>query len=197
MAGLQALPASTIHLPSRISALLPDHSPEHEIEVVLASVDTYIIALTRRMAHSLSFIKPSHIELEIDEIIQRVRIKLWWELQKRKITHLKAYIKVLVRSEYLDLCRQQRLAPSLNSDDTRDELELASVATGEEMQAPANELEQQEISADIISEIVQIICKLPARQRYAMLCSLKDYIDNAPRLIEALSRPCTRAIACA
>jgi hypothetical protein len=59
------------------------------------------------------------------------------------------------------------------------------IATGEEMQAPANELEQQEISADIISEIVQTICQLPARQQYAILCSLKDYIGDAPRLVEA------------
>ena len=63
------------------------------IEEILVRFDAYIVMLVQNKARSSTNIAhPDVLDLEIDEITQRVRIKFWKALLTKEIEHHKAYI---------------------------------------------------------------------------------------------------------
>src|SRR6266568_7822067 len=79
----------------------------NEIDEILRQNDGYILALAReKVPHHIA--SPDVLDLEIHELAQRSRIKLWRMLQTRQITHVKAYIRYIVHSESMDMIRRYK-----------------------------------------------------------------------------------------
>ena len=117
-----------------------------DLEGTLAEYHHYIVDLVEHMARRNSnLVRPEVFDLEIDEIVQRVRIKLWYALKEKSIKYLKAYIRTIVRNECNDLSRERKsLLPSLTHDDA--ERRTGEVMTNESqgMADPADEFEESE-----------------------------------------------------
>ncbi len=173
--------------PSGPSAFDSDYDA-HEIAEILRQNDNYILTLAREKV-------PRHIassevlDLEIQELAQRARIKLWRALQKRNITHLKAYIRCIVHSESIDMIRSSKSELPLPLDE-EGELYQGNVLVmfSEGMQDPLYELEQKEIAAEYITQVVDMLHSLPPCQRKIMICSLKEQLDDVPTLTQAFKK---------
>jgi DNA-directed RNA polymerase specialized sigma24 family protein len=156
-----------------------------DAEEILKQQDGYILALARKKVLRTG-VHTDVLDLEIDELAQNSRIKLWLALQKTQIINLKAYIRCIVHTEAVNLVRQRKdTLPLL--EDIEDELTYANVMVmpGEGMQDPSWELEQKELFMEQISRITDAVVELPPRQREAMICSLKDEIDDLLQLLRA------------
>ena len=122
---------------------------ENEINEILRENEDYILVLARKKV-------PRHIaprevlDLEIQELAQRSRIKLWCSLKKRKITHIKAYIRSIIHSESIDMMRCCKFELSLPLDEEGELYQgKVLVAPSEGMQDPLYELVQQEMVSEI------------------------------------------------
>ncbi len=153
-------------------------------EVTLRRVDGYIVSQVHRLGRYYSRdIHPAVLDLELDEIIQRVRIKLWQALEKRDIRYPYAYIKLIIQSEFIDMTRRQKHYLSLSIDEelTHAEVEIAA----RHMADVAETVAQQMDTSACLKEMIQAVLALPPRQQYAMICSLKECVDDLRQLIEA------------
>jgi hypothetical protein len=56
------------------------------------------------------------------------------------------------------------------------------------MQDPLYELEQKEIAAEYITQLVDMLHSLPPCQRKIMICSLKEQLDDVPTLTQAFKK---------
>jgi len=157
---------------------------DRDIEAILESVDEFILAQARKTIYRMT-LHPNMMQDEIYELAQMVRIKLWQTLQTRQIMSLKPYIYAIVRSESIRLLRSHRMIAPLCFDAEGELFQGQLIMTSSEgMQDPAETLEQQEQADIALTEVVQAIVTLPDRQRYAMICSLKDRTDDLLALVE-------------
>ncbi len=159
-----------------------------EIDEILRQNDSYILALAReKIPRHIAF--PEVLDLEIHELAQRSRIKLWRTLQKRHITCVKAYIRCIVHSESMDMVRCYKPDLPLPVDEDG-ELYQGDVllAPGEGMQDPLYELVQKETAAEYITQAVDILRSFPHCQRQVMICSLKDQLDDVLTLTKAFKK---------
>jgi len=153
-------------------------------EAILRRLDGYIISQVHRLGRCYSRdIHPAVLDLELDEIIQRVRIKLWQALEKRDIRYPYAYIKLIIQSEFIDMKRRQKpyLSVSIDEELSHDEVEIAA----RHMTDPAETIAQQIDAATCLKRMIQAVLALPPRQQNAMICSLKERVDDLRQLIEA------------
>jgi DNA-directed RNA polymerase specialized sigma24 family protein len=150
----------------------------NEINEILSQNDGYILALAREKVPR-NIASPEVLDLEIHELAQRSRIKLWRMLQTRHITHVKAYIRFIVHSESIDMIR--RYKPNLPLPiDEEGELYQGKVLVelGVGMRDPLFELENKEMAAEYIMHIVDVLRSLPHCQKQVMICSLRDQLDD-------------------
>ena len=153
-------------------------------EAILRRLDGYIISQVHRLGPCYSRdIHPAVLDLELDEIIQRVRIKLWQALEKRDIRYPYAYVKLIIQSEFIDMTRRQKPYLSLSIDEelTHAEVEIAA----RHMADPAETVAQRIDASTCLKEMIQAVLALPPRQQNAMICSLKERVDDLRQLIEA------------
>ena len=153
-------------------------------EAILRRLAGYIISQVHRLGRCYSRdIHPAVLDLELDEIIQRVRIKLWQALEKRVIYYRYAYIKLIIQSEFIDMKRRQKpyLSVSIDEGLTHAEVEIAT----RHMADPAETVAQQMDASTCLKEMIQAVLALPPRQQNAMICSLKERVDDLRQLIEA------------
>jgi hypothetical protein len=129
----------------------------------------------------------AQLDDEREDLAQRVRIKLWQTLQKRRVGNLKAYISCIVFTEVIDLLRRRR-APLLLPLDDDEEFCWQDVpgAALKDTHDPAYQIEQEEALEAITKKAATALLHLPPRQFQAMLCALKDRIEDVLPLIEAL-----------
>jgi DNA-directed RNA polymerase specialized sigma24 family protein len=161
------------------------YDSDGDVDEMLEQHDTYIRILARQKVPRT--ILPSEVvDLEIDDLAQRARIKLWHTSLEKSITNPKAYIQCIVHSESVDMLRRHKPILPLPIDEDG-ELYFGSVMVmpSEGMQDPADELEREEVIADYITKLVDGVLALPPRQRHAMMCFLKEQIANSLPLIEA------------
>lgn len=161
-----------------------------EIEEILARFDPYIVALVEKMARRSSNIaRPEVLDLEIDEIAQRVRIKFWKALEAKEIEHPKAYIRTIVNNEFHDLGRRPKASLPLPTDEDG-ELYMGNVLLGESdgLADPAVEFEKDEAVGDLMELTAHVVTRLPPRMQQSMICHLKEQVDNALGLIEAFEK---------
>ena len=153
-------------------------------DMFLNRLDGYIISQVHRLGHCFARdVHPAVLDLELDEIIQRVRIKFWQALEKRDIQYHRAYIKLIVQSEFIDMQRRKKsyLFLSIDEERTRAEVEIAA----QHMADPAEMMIQQLETSNCLKEMIQAVLALPPRQQYAMICSLKERADDLKQLTEA------------
>ena len=155
---------------------------------ILAQYDQYIVALVRQRAlRSTNFAKPGQFDLEVDETVQRVRIKFWQALTLKHIEFPKAYLKKMVSNEFHDLSRKRRQPlPLLTDDDGELYLnDMEELEKAWEMD-PADEFEESEGLEELMDSAVGALAKLAPRQQQAMICELNEKIDTTLQLIQAL-----------
>jgi DNA-directed RNA polymerase specialized sigma24 family protein len=175
--------------PENLSGVSEEDS-DPDIEEILARFDTYIVALVQNMARRSSNIaRPEVLDLEIDEITQRVRIKFWKALEAKEIDHHKAYIRTIVSNEFNDLGRKRKAPLPLPTDEDG-ELYMGKVLLSESqgLADPATEFEKEEAMDDLMELTALVVTNLPPRMQRSMICQLKEQVDNGIRLIEAFEK---------
>jgi DNA-directed RNA polymerase specialized sigma24 family protein len=154
------------------------------INEILETLDNDIRDLARRKIPR-SIVPPEILDIEVDELAQRIRIKLWSALQKVYVVNLKAYTIQIARTVAIDMARKYQKSSTVPIDDYCEQGEITT-AFGYGMQDPAIEYEQKESFATKTEALVNGIHQLPPQQRYAMLCDLKDCAATIPLLMIAL-----------
>ncbi len=157
-----------------------------DIDDLLGQLTTYIIYLAWKKIPR-AVVPLEVLDLEIDEIVQNTRIKLWLALQKGPITNPKAYIRRVVYTESVDMVRRYKHAHPLPIND-EGELNQGNVIviSSEGMQDPADEIEQEETLADFTSKMADGVLSLPPRQQQAMVFMLKEAVTNIIPVVDAL-----------
>jgi hypothetical protein len=126
---------------------------------------------------------------DIDELAQRVRIKLWLILRKKPIANLKAYISCIVYTEVVDLVRRYGSTVPLPLDDDGELYQGDMLATSSEgMGDPADEFEQAERFDHLTYWTFEAVMKLPCCQQRAMIWSLNTRLDNPLPLMNMFSK---------
>ncbi len=152
--------------------------------------DSYIVMLVEKKACGSSNIaRPEVLDLEIDEIIQRVRIKFWKALLTKEIEYHKAYIRSIVSNEFNDIGRRRKAPLPLPTDEDG-ELYMGNVLLSEsrELADPAVAFEEEEAMDDLMELTARVVTNLPSRMKHAMINHLKDKVDNLIRLTEAFEK---------
>lgn len=158
-------------------------------EELLEQLDSYIVALVRQMVRRTKIGDPSISNLECDEIIQQARIKLWMMLNKRPVTHPKAYIRTIVHTIMIDRLRMRRPPLPLPVDEEGELYTGTVIAQPQEgMEDPANEFEQEETVAELLERTAAAVSSLPPRQQLAMICSLREQVDDTFQLLETFKK---------
>lgn len=161
-----------------------------DIEEILVRFDSYIVLQVQKKACSSSNIARTEVlDLEIDEITQKVRIKFWHALLTKEIEYHKAYIRSIVSNEFNDLGRRRKAALPLPTDEDG-ELYMGNVMVNEsnEFADPAIALEKEEVLDNLLELTAQVVHDLPPRMKLAMINHLKDQIDDMILLTEAFER---------
>ena len=157
-----------------------------DMERILEDFDRYIRNLAERKVPRAVVLREM-LDMDVDEIVQNTRIKLWQALQKREIINLGAYVRCIVHTECVNMVRGHKpiLPLPLNEEGELYQGKVL-VAPGQGIQDPAYEFECQEALADWMMEIVDAVLALPQQQRHAMLCVLKDWSNDVLPLAQAL-----------
>lgn len=155
---------------------------------LLEQFDPYIImqgeAYGRTHSH---FAHPAILDLEIKEVIQRVRIKLWEKLQAQyPITHYKTYIKTMIHHAFIDEMRKKKYCFPLLIDEYG-EIEGTLVTMYSEYTLdPASTFEQRVEADELINIVVEAIAQLPEKQKFAIICQLRERVDDLVQLDSTL-----------
>jgi RNA polymerase sigma factor (sigma-70 family) len=156
----------------------------HTINSLLEQVDDYIITLAHKHLPWQMSSLPTH-ELNVNELAQITRIKLWQALQRHyvsdiKLSTIKAYTRTIVRNEAVNMLRahKQTFPLPINEEGELYSGQMLMATTCESMQDPSSILEQQEQLTECAYTLANAIEALPARQRTAMLCEVKDHIED-------------------
>lgn len=160
-----------------------DSDPDEEF---LVKHDSYVQAEARKVFPSELFSEDIS-GLEIGELQQIIRIKLWKACQKSTISNPKAYIRKVAYTTAVDMIRQHKptvfLSTDINGESNLDDLQLAQ---NEEFRDPAYEIELGEINPSLLMKLIGAILSLPPRQRQAVFLSLKEHQDEIAPLVNAL-----------
>jgi len=166
-------------------------SENGSVDSVLSRYDAYIYALAQKFIPHQFARRASDDEfnMEVDELVQRSRIKLWHALEKRQVAFPKAYIRNIVYSECVDLARQHKSYVPLPVDDDGELYQgNAFLSAGEDVSDPGNILEQKERHTERLKELINIVLyRLTRRQKQAFLFGLRERIDDVDALNETLA----------
>lgn len=166
------------------SSVYDSHRNANEI---LEQHDAYIVALARKKVPR-TIIHPQMLGDEIDELAQKIRIKLWQMVQTKQITSPKAYISCIAFTESVDMVRLHKFSglPLPVNEDGEIYLGDRMVTPCERMQDPAEKLEQEEVVIEWTKRLVEDVLALPQRQLHAIICILKDQLEDIHPFLDAL-----------
>src|SRR2546421_5529519 len=130
-----------------LAPALPNANVFHsdlDIEKVLEDLDGYVRSLAGRK-FPRSVVREEMLDMEVDEIVQNTRIKLWQALQRKEIINLEAYVRCIVYTECVNMVRGYKYLFSLPLNE-EGELYQGKVLmmASQGMQDPAYELEYRE-----------------------------------------------------
>jgi DNA-directed RNA polymerase specialized sigma24 family protein len=162
------------------------YDSDADVNELLERLDLYIVTLARTKVPR-NIVRPEMLADEIEELAQKVRIKLWLALRKQRVDNLKAYIHCIVYTEVIDMVRRHRPMLCLPLDEDGELYQGNLIfASGEGMHDPGHEVEQAEERDNSMQGIFEAIIRLPPRQQYAMICSLKEQLDGVLPVIDTL-----------
>ena len=158
--------------------------PNSDVDEILEHYDGFIRTLARKnMPRTIT--SADVIDLDIDELAQITRLKLWLALQKQDIRNMNAYIRRIVHNEAINMVRQHKPIMSLLTDDEGEPyLAHTMIASSQVIQNPAARIEEEEMLSSYSSKVIQIVLDLPPQQRRAMICALKDQIADILPLVD-------------
>jgi DNA-directed RNA polymerase specialized sigma24 family protein len=167
--------------PLTVSLFDDDGSDQEEI---LKKYEPYIRSLVRKQ-FPRDMVHPDVLDLAIDEAAEEALVRLWSALQRNCITNVQAYIRPIIRSVIADLRRKHKPTQPLPVDEDGELDQGDVIATvGEGWHDPADEVEREEFVVNSLMQTVDEVLALPPCQQRAVICSLKDRIDNVLLLIE-------------
>lgn len=145
-------------------------------ETILENIDGYIITQAKKLMcwHLVAGKELDH--LEVDELIQRVRIKFWKALEKGQVFRPYSYVRSIIYSEFIDMKRQQKPLFPLPTDEEEE------VYCLKHQEDPADEIIERMEAHSLLQHVIQMIMDLPPRQRMAMICSLWEQVDDLAQL---------------
>lgn len=147
-----------------------------DINALLIQWDGYICRVAR---HYVQQYKQPSTEMDLEDLAQQARIKLWIALEEREITNLKVYIRRIVQSEVVDMIRRRHdTLPLLLNEEGELSRSSSLTSTSEDFQDPASLVERAETIHDYLEMTAAMVCTLPPCQKYVMLCTLKDHVDD-------------------
>jgi len=156
----------------------------------LAQYDECIQAAARKAIPRRLFPREV-LDLEIDDLTQSIRIKLWQTLErKRPILNPKAYIYRIAYTGAIDLFRRRKYTVSLLLDEYGESMhDILLVALRREGEAkdPAYILEEKETIKEYIYQVTNLVLILPQQQQLAIMCWLKDHLEDDCLFAQALS----------
>jgi len=163
----------------------PFDNDDSDQEEILRKYEPYIRSLARKQfPHNR--VHPDLLDLDIDEVVQNVRVKLWLTLLRERVISIRAYIRSIVHSVIVDMIRKYEPAQSLPLDEDGELYQGDLIAAArEDLRDPAHEVEEKEFTTDLLGKTVDGVLDLPSSQQRAMICSLKDQIDDLLLLVEA------------
>ena len=155
-----------------------------DVDEILEHFDSFIRTLARKnIPHAIT--SSDVIDMDIDELAQITRLKLWLALQKQDIRHMNAYIRRIVHNEAINMVRQHKpVAPLITDDEGEPYLVHMMIASSQVKQDPAERIEQEEMLSSYSSKLVQNVLELPPQQQRAMICALKDQIADILPLVD-------------
>lgn len=159
-----------------------------ELDKSLESYHKYIVKLAR-MLIPRNKLSPEEFDDEVDELAQRALITFWPKLHSKEIQIRapKAYLSRIVQSRCIDMMRQRKnmaTTPLLLDQDGEMYQGNALPITGNGLYDPVAEFECKEMLAEVVEDVL----KLPAIQRYAMICVLKDVAEDSFPLEEVFGK---------
>ena len=148
--------------------------------------DRYIVTQTRRCSSQYPTIAHQEvIDLEIDELIQRVRIKLWRALERGNVRSPYSYIQRIITTEFIDMWRRNKFLVSLPNEEDESYGAIENLISGSTYNTdPAEEVIEQMESNERLQKTIQQVLELPPRQQLAMICSLRERVDDLTQLID-------------
>jgi RNA polymerase sigma factor (sigma-70 family) len=155
-----------------------DACNNQNIENILEQYDGYILSLAQQMIPDI--VPLDRRSLEIDEIAQSTRVKLFLALSApdHVVSNLKAYIRSILYHESINVVRRYQRCTSLQLDEYGEILQGEIIASSQQMQDPAFEVERKEEIEECAAALVEDILTLPTRQRYAVILRLRDMITD-------------------
>lgn len=166
-------------------------SEDATADELLTKLDAYIIdTVSKKMSRlSSSVVPPDILDLEIDEMIQLVRIKLWQaQQQQQPIQYPRAYIQAIVTHAYVDRIRayKNQRAMSLQAYESSELYTGDMIATPQDEVNPASVFEQTEATKTVSADIAMAVLSLPPRQRQAMIASLAEQEYDVSLVLQEL-----------
>jgi DNA-directed RNA polymerase specialized sigma24 family protein len=159
-----------------------------EVNELLESLDPYIRRLaSKRLPREM--IPSTQWADDIEELIQKTRIKVWEALCRGSLTNPHGYIGAIIRTEAIDMIRfYQRVLPLVLNEEGEPlvVLSIAQPLFSLEVQDPAEIVEQAEAAAECAELAATHIMMLPHCQRYALIDILKQRIRDILPLVERL-----------
>lgn len=151
----------------------------HEINAILEEYDAYILTLSNKMLAGYTT-RSGAVCVDADELVQQVRIKFWQALERQPITYSRAYIRQIMCHEIVNLWRQRRneCALPLNVEGELTCYNYTLLKKCASVQDPADTVEQQEVALELLNWAAHKTAQLPSQQRYAVVCELKDQVDD-------------------
>lgn len=174
---------------------LVDPSPALERNVTLPTLDENAIMqeyddYIRKLAHQYIPRKIIHIDvldLEIDELIQAVRVKFWEALSRNEIKSYKAYLRSMVHNEAISYTRKAKFHQFLDTDEEGEPYYgNLLLPQNEGTLDPLEILTEKETISEFIQQAVGAVMDFPPLQQKAILCVFKDRVDYMHELREAL-----------
>jgi DNA-directed RNA polymerase specialized sigma24 family protein len=151
---------------------------ETGIGEVLEQLETHFVALARKKLPRY-LVRPGEQHLELDELVQQTRIKLWLALEKGYVVDPVAYARAIAYTESVNM--QRRFKPICMLSEVPDDQ-----LNNDRASDPSRDVEQADALKLCVAKVARAIRDLPPRQRHAMICSLKDARDDTFPLLEAL-----------
>jgi DNA-directed RNA polymerase specialized sigma24 family protein len=155
------------------------------VEAALEHYDSYIIAQVKEKARQYPEIaRPEARDMEIEDLIQQVRIKFWRAQEEKEISYPKAYIKQIIKNEFVDALRRLKPAFPLPLDQEGEIYQGKMLMTASDAMAdPQDVLEEQEMVNEYMDKVADAVIELSKRQKHVMICSLRDRIDDVLLLL--------------
>lgn len=156
-----------------------------DINTILEHYGEWILTLARKQvsSHLISID-------EVDDLFQTTLIAFWLRLvsEKAQIVSPRAYLVSMVHSRAVDITRQKQrhkvVQPLLTDQHGEVSWNDAFSIWNDEKQDPALICRYQELMDEVVEEVL----KLPMHQRRAMICLLKDEVEDISTFAEILRK---------